>query len=727
MNLYRILLQVTTSLLLIGVLMGCSSSEDRQAKYLQQAQSRYESGEYKKALVEVRNVLQINPKNVEARYLWALVQEKEGNWTGMHKNLLLMVAQKPEFVNARIKLGQLYYHAAEDDKALEQADAVLAIESGNADAHTMRGSIFFRRGDNKAAINEAQLALASTPGHVGAISILTEIYRSQDPERALAVIRDGIERQTHDATLQLLEASVLEEQGDLNGATEVYKSLIAKYPENFFYYYRTVKFYEQRGLIDEAEKLLIEIVKSKPEDHELKLWLAEFLANQRDLPLAATTLHNFIDKQPNVYELRFALGKVYRTMGQDDDAVAVYQEIIKLDDRGDAAQHARNMLVQIYLAKDNVSSAESLIQEILAVEPENSVALVAKARLELTAGNPSAAVSLLRTVAKNEPNSTEALLLMAQANEATDMVDLALSNYKLALETAPDSEEAIVNAVRIQIGRREFDSVRQMLDSYMERNPENLTVGQLRVMFYAGHGQWEEALAAAGNLAESAHAPAIGLYLKGRVLYEKGDLDAAVENYKEALKISPGEIEMAIALAEAYRASGIWQSALEVCDMALEQTPKNTALLILKAEIYNGLAEYEKAADLYEAVLSIGDNNKRIAANNLAILFVDQLLSEESLRRALDLTADFDTTDVPAFWDTRGWVLYHNKNYASALPLLKKAVASINSIGIFHYHLGMTHYKLNDMKSAKEELALALESDEVFTGIEEARKIVGSL
>jgi cellulose synthase operon protein C len=385
------------------------------------------------------------------------------------------------------------------------------------------------------------------------------------------------------------------------------------------------------------------------------------------------------------------------------------------------------MLVQIYLAKDDVSSAESLIQEILAVEPENSVALVAKARLELTAGNPSAAVSLLRTVVKNDPSYTEALLLMAQSNEATDMVDLALSNYKLALETAPDSEEAIVNSVRIQIGRKEFDSVRQMLDSYMERNPKNLTVGQLRVMFYAGHGQWEEALAAAGNLAESAHAPAIGLYLKGRVLYEKGDLDAAVENYKEALNISPGEIETAIALAEAYRASGIWQSALEVCDMALEQTPKNTALLILKAEIYNGLAEYEKAADLYEAVLSIGDDNKRIAANNLAILFVDQLLSEESLRRALDLTADFDTTDVPAFWDTRGWVLYHDKNYASALPLLKKAVASINSFGIFHYHLGMTHYKLNDMKSAKEELALALVSNEVFTGIEEARKIVGSI
>ncbi len=726
MKLHRIFLQLTTSLLLIGVLVGCSSSEDRQAEYLQRAQSRYESGEYQKALVEVRNVLQINPKNNEARYLWVLIQEKDRNWQGMHKNLLTLIQQKPDFIDARIKLGQLYYHATEDDKALEQADAVLAIESDNADAHNMRGSIFFRRGDTRAAINEAQMALASTPGHVGAISILTEIYKSQDPERALAVIRDGIERQTHDATLQLLEASVLEEQGDVIGAAEVYKGLIAKYPENLFYYYRTVKFYEQQGSIDEAEKLLVEIVKSKPEDYELKLWLAEFLANQRDLPLAAKTLRSFVDKEPNVYELRDALGKVYRAMGQDDDAVAVYQETIKLDERGEAGQHARNMLVQIYMAKDELSNAESLIQEILAIEPENSVALVTKARLELDAGNPTAAVPLLRTVVKNEPGSTQALLLMAQANEATGVLDLALSNYQLALETAPDNEEAIVNTARILIGRKEFESARQMLDGYMQRNPKNLTVGQRRVMVYAGHGQWEEALAAAGNLAQAVDAPAIGLYLKGRVLYEKGDRDAAIENYKEALKITPGQKDTSFALVEAYRAAGLWQMALGACDAALEQTPESTELLILKAEIHEGLAEYEKAAQLYDAVLSIGDTD-RIAANNLAILFVEQLVSEENLRRAFDLTADFDTTYVPAFWDTRGWVLYHSGNYAEALPLLKRAVASNNSPGIFHYHLGMTHYKLDDTKSAKAELELALGSGETFFGIEEAKAILAGI
>lgn len=726
MNAYLIFLKATMSFLFVGLLVSCSSSEDRQAKYLERAQARYESAEYKKALVEVRNVLQINPENTEARYLWALVQEKERNWDGMHTNLKLLVQQKPEFVEARIKLGQLYYHAQDDNKALEQADAVLAIESGNADAHTMRGSIFFRRGDNKSAINEAQLALASTPGHVGAISILTEIYKTQDPERALGVIRDGIELQTHDATLKLLEVSVLEEKGDVNGAAEAYKSLIAEYPENLFYYYRIVKFYEQRDLIDEAEKLLREIVKTKPEDYQLKLWLAEFLANQRNLALAEETLQKFIAKQPNVYQLRLALAKVYRALRQDDDAVAVYQEVIKLDERGEAGLIARNMLVQLYLAKGDVSNAESVIQKIRAIEPENSVALLAKARLELNARNPTAAVPLLRTVVKNEPNSTEALVLLAQANEASGMVDLALSNYQKALETSPGSQDAVINVVRLQIAREEFDSARQLLDSYVERNPDNLTVGQLRIMFYAEQNQWEEALAAVEKLAESVQSPAIGLYLKGRVLYEKGDHNGAIENYKEALKIAPELIETSFALAETYRASGAWQMALEVCERAIEKSPNNAVLLILKAEIYEGLAEYEKAAEVYEAVLSMGEN-KHIAANNLATLFVDQLLSEKNLRRALDLTADFDSTDVPSFWDTRGWVLYHNKNYAGALPLLQRAINSSDPPGIFHYHLGMTYYRINDMNSAKKELELALGSGEVFFGIEEAKKILAGI
>jgi cellulose synthase operon protein C len=614
MNLYRSFVSVTTVLLLVVLLVGCSSSEERQAKYLQRAEAKYESGENKKALVEVRNVLQINPENTEALYLWALIQERQNNWEGMHKSLLRVVELKPKFVLARIKLAELYYHAKEDDRALEQADAVLAIESGNADAHTVRGSIFFRRGDNTSAVNEAQLALASIPTHVGAISILTEVYKSQDPERALAVIRDGIERQTENAILKLLEASVLEEKGDTKGAAEVYKSLIAEYPENLFYYYRIVKFYEQLDLIDEAEALLREIVKTKPEDPQLKLWLAEFLANQHDLKLAETTLLEFIDKQPNLYELRFGLAKVYRALKQDDNAVAVYQEVVKLDERGADGQRARNILVELYLARGEENKALTLTQEILAIEPENSIALVAQAGIEIARNNPTAAVPLLRTVLRNSPDNIEALLLLAQANEAAGSVDLALDNYRSALIASPDNETVVINQIRLLIEQDDIDSTQKLLDSYLESYPENSRLKQIRELFFVELERRGTATVEGDDSAKPAKFQTLSLYLKGHLAYEKGDYASAIEMFTEQLQLDPNAVEAMNYLIMAYLSADRQEQAIEFLNTYSATYPDQVYAHELLGMIYRRSKDFAGAIRSYK-------NARKIAPSQETVLF----------------------------------------------------------------------------------------------------------
>src|SRR5690625_7862890 len=44
---------------------GCGGAEERQADYYQRAQDLFDEGNYQKARIEVRNVLQINPNNAE--------------------------------------------------------------------------------------------------------------------------------------------------------------------------------------------------------------------------------------------------------------------------------------------------------------------------------------------------------------------------------------------------------------------------------------------------------------------------------------------------------------------------------------------------------------------------------------------------------------------------------------------------------------------------------------
>ncbi|MEM1152966.1 MAG: hypothetical protein AAGI44_02430, partial [Pseudomonadota bacterium] len=91
--------------ILVAGIIGCSSSEDRQAKYFAKAQQYFQEGNLEKSRLEVRNVLQINPNHAEARYLWALIHEANQNWRQMYSNLMTAVDLAPEFIEARIKLG----------------------------------------------------------------------------------------------------------------------------------------------------------------------------------------------------------------------------------------------------------------------------------------------------------------------------------------------------------------------------------------------------------------------------------------------------------------------------------------------------------------------------------------------------------------------------------------------------------------------------------------------
>jgi len=71
-------LAVMAIVLAIGV-SGCGP-EERKAQYRLRAQEYFEQGNYPKARVALRNVLKIDPKDTEAYFLYAQVEEKEKNW-----------------------------------------------------------------------------------------------------------------------------------------------------------------------------------------------------------------------------------------------------------------------------------------------------------------------------------------------------------------------------------------------------------------------------------------------------------------------------------------------------------------------------------------------------------------------------------------------------------------------------------------------------------------------
>jgi tetratricopeptide (TPR) repeat protein len=107
---------------------GCSSSEDRQAKYLERAQTALEKGDFDKARVDLKNVLQINAGNAQARLLFAKLEERQKNWPQMYANLNAAIEADPTLLEARIKLAELLIAANQPEDARKQIDKILAQE-----------------------------------------------------------------------------------------------------------------------------------------------------------------------------------------------------------------------------------------------------------------------------------------------------------------------------------------------------------------------------------------------------------------------------------------------------------------------------------------------------------------------------------------------------------------------------------------------------------------------
>ena len=63
---------------LLSLLTACGGSEERKAKYMAEGKQLFAAGDYQKAQLSFKNVLQIDPKDIEARYQMAEALSKLG-------------------------------------------------------------------------------------------------------------------------------------------------------------------------------------------------------------------------------------------------------------------------------------------------------------------------------------------------------------------------------------------------------------------------------------------------------------------------------------------------------------------------------------------------------------------------------------------------------------------------------------------------------------------------
>ena len=593
---------------IISLLMGCAGGEERKLKYFERAQAFYDEGNYEKATVEVKNALQIDEDFAEGRYLHALLHEKDQNWQQMFANLNLAIQLDPNLVPARIKFGQMLYANRLYENAIEQADEVLVIEPENADAHVILGSVFYQQGRVDEAIREANTALDIESGHVGAIAILTEVYRTEDPERALEFIGDGLEKQDANTTLRILKITILEDEGRVEEVVEEYRALIDDDPENLFFYARLINFYEEHNYIDEAEAILHELASNNPDNVDIKLSVAQFQAYWRDREQAEETLLSYLEEDPDLAKLRFALAELYVGRRSLDEAKAVYQQLASDDDGADSVL-ALNRLVELELIQGNQEGAETMLEEIFEIEPENTDALFTRARWSLADNDIDAAIVDLRSILKFQPTDVDARLLLAESYMRDGARDLAIDSYREVLTIQPGNADASLALARNELASGNLEVAERLIDRVLLAQPEHVEANQVLVEVYSRQSRWSDAHDTALSLVETDTSAALGYYLQGRVHLLQEDLDQAAFAFKNSLDLDGRSVEPLQLLIQIYAQQDKLEEAQSYLLAHTERLPNHAQAHEFLGDIYLSQNDLEKAEAAYQTVVEIAPNS----------------------------------------------------------------------------------------------------------------------
>lgn len=548
------------------MLVGCGGKEERKAKYLERGKAFIAEENWDKARVEIKNVLQIDPKDAQAYYLMGRVDEKNQEWAKAFGNYSKAVELDPELIDARAQLAQFYMlqanaYKSQDErggeaKALGQAqteiDEVLKRDAKHSGARALRASMLLREGKKDEALALAEAVVKGDPNYGPAAGLLATMYelagRTADAEKVL-VAAAGTAEERVPLKLQLAQLYAREKKND--AAENILREIITAKPDELNYRVQLAQFLVQTDQADKAEAVMREAVSADSEDPKRYLMLADLLLAKKGAAAAIEYLQQSIAAKPELSDLRLGLARLYENDNKLDEAKKVYEAMVALYGEEPAGLTARNRLTTHAAAAGDMDEARKLNDEVLVKNPKDNEALLLKGRMALQQSDFETAVASFRSVLKEQPDSVPVLHLLAETQLRKGDTELAGDNLRRAVEVAPQNPDARIKFARYLIAKKDLASALEQIDTVLGMQPTNV-----------------DAIAA-----------------KSEVLSAKGDLAAVKDELAKLKEAAPENPDAWLRLARVYMAEKNAEAAKAEVDAVLAKHPDNFAALLLSTDI----------------------------------------------------------------------------------------------------------------------------------------------
>lgn len=440
-----------------------------------------------------------------------------------------------------------------------------------------------------------------------------------------------------------------------------------------------------QGKQPEAERVIDEILKLKPEEEDVLAVKGSLLIGSRkpeNIDKAVSLLQPEVAKHLNNAALHYTLARALAAKGDLDAARPEFLAAVQKNPR---FLEPRLALAEMGQIKGDYQTALRYTNEILAINPNLTRVRVLHAISLINTGDSLNGRKELTALEKSNPQDKE-LQLQLGILELHDKHFKEAEEYfrKLNVEGSGDVRP-LSGLTQTLAAEGQLDKAVVLLQEEVKKAPDN---NQLRYLY-----------AVTAGIA--------------------GKYDVSIEEFQHLLATNPQSPLLYLALGNAYRMKGDDSKALSTLQKGAEIAPKDPAPMIALADTLTTSGHDREALEKYRAALRLSPNNAMLL-NNVAYLLaetggsLDEALNDAHRAMQLD-------NKQPRFNDTLGWIYFKQNLNESALQVFRGLTLTNPDNPTFHYHLAMVLLRKGDKASAKTELQTALSkkpSGEVLHNVE---------
>lgn len=396
-------------------------------------------GKLERGIEALQRALRLDPEDYELREILAQVYYLSGNNKAAEKEYEKLIAAKRDDLELHYQLAAIYLRNKKPEKAMEVYDDIFNRDKSQIKALEKAAEIAFVLQKLEQAAKYYDTLIVQQPENINYYKYRSDIALiKNDLPKALEMYQVLSEMAPADIEIAERYGDLLARSDSTRKAHDYLRGLIRNYPDRQAAYISLSMLFARNDEIDSLLSITDIAMEKFPDQSYFPIVRANVLSNQGENDEAVRYLQRVLAIEPDNLQAQLLLANTWEALEQYRLSDSLYSRIIS--QHPDEAVALNNYAYSLALRGERIGEALQMVEQALAIEPDNASYLDTKGWLLYLQENYKDARKYIEKALSMNSHNAEVLEHMGDVLMKLNKPEEAQKYYRQALEIDNENE-----------------------------------------------------------------------------------------------------------------------------------------------------------------------------------------------------------------------------------------------------------------------------------------------